>query len=202
MSFAVLVAAVLGVLAGCGGHAVQPNTSNTHTMSEGATMSAKEMAGMSGTGTGAGTGDLNSQPSIKASMICGGEIQQATRRLFALPAVPPSAHTWSNKVFTCTYRVPAGVLRLSVKDLTASKPGRAYFEKLRSDLGSPKLLSGLQNLGFPAFVTTNGSATFFKDGKTLHVDATALDAARLPAHYSRQDVAYSIASNVIACWTE
>lgn len=181
---AVAVAATAAVLlAGCGDRAATPASPST----------AGAMTRMAQAG---------SHPSSTAAMVCGDEIGDAVKRLFGTSAIPPRSHSWSDQLFSCTYAVAAGSLRLSVKDLTEAEPGRTYFDSLRTRLGSPALITGLENLGFPAFETTAGEVAFLKDGKTLLVDASGLSADQLPRGYSRQDTAYSIASAVIGCWTE
>lgn len=144
------------------------------------------------------------EPSEPASMICGAEIRQAVRRTFGLTDAPSSTPSWSqsDRVFSCTYRLPRGELALSVQDATDTKQGRAYFDRLRDRLTGATSIDGMENFGFPAFQTSSGNVVFLKDGKTLRVDASMLTDAALPQGYSRDESAYSIASAVIACWTE
>lgn len=143
-------------------------------------------------------------PSKPALMICSDEIHSAVKRTVGSSAVPEPTHNWSksNRVFTCTYELQRGTVRLSVQDAVHASSGRAFYTRLRA--GSPKAtaLSGMQNFGFQAFQTPSGNVVFLKDGKTLQVDATALSRAALPSGFTRTDVAYGIASAVIACWTE
>ncbi len=141
-------------------------------------------------------------PSKTASMVCGAEIRGAVKRTFALSHAPSSTHTWSHRLFTCTYALPGGPLRLSVKDLTDRKAGRAHFDGLRSSLAGARRIAGMASLGFPSFETASGNVVFLKDGKTLRVDATRVSRSALPAHFSRQEAAYGVAAAVIACWTE
>lgn len=148
-----------------------------------------------------GAADKPSQP---ARMICGAEIREAVTRTFALDAEPVGTPRWSasDRVFSCTYRLPEGPLRLSVQDATQQRVGRAYFDRLRGTLPGARTVTGMDNFGFPAFQAASGQAVFLKDGKTLQVDASSLPEAALPAGYSRAEAAYSVASAVVACWTE
>jgi hypothetical protein len=135
-------------------------------------------------------------------MICGDEIRGAVRRTLELSKAPVGLHSWAGQLYSCTYQLHAGDLRLSVKDLDQAGPGRAYFDSLRRRLPQARAIRGLANFGFPAFETQRGDVVFIKDDKTLWVDASRLRASRLPSGASRQDVAYGVASAVIACWTE
>jgi hypothetical protein len=141
-------------------------------------------------------------PSETASMICGAEIQEAVAHTLGIGHAPRGLHTWADRLYRCRYLVGAGELRLSVKDLDAAAPGRAYFHRLRGHVPAPEDLVGVESLGFPSFESIHGDVVFLKDHKTLWVDASRLDPARLPSGLSRRDVAYGVAAAVIACWTE
>jgi hypothetical protein len=136
-------------------------------------------------------------------MICGAEIRDAVKRTFAMTAGPTGTDTWSasRRVFSCGWSVPHGTLAMSVQDSLSEKTGRAYFDRLRSRLSGTRV-GGMESFGFPAFRTATGDVVFLKDGKTLQVDATHLSSAALPSGFSRGETAYSVASAVIACWTE
>jgi hypothetical protein len=157
--------------------------------------------------SGMSMSDVNGKdgPSETARMVCEeDEIRDAVKRAFQMPDEPTSSHTWrsSGRVYACRWSVPQGTLRMTVQDATDPKAGRAYFDRLRGSLDGARPIRGMDNFGFPAFETAAGDVVFIKDGKTLHVDATRLPDASLPADFSRSEVAYSVASAVIACWTE
>lgn len=135
-------------------------------------------------------------------MICGPEIQGAVKRTFALSSEPSSAKDWSNRLFSCDYQVPGGQLHLTVKDLSKALSGRAYFDTLRSQLAPVTRIVGMESFGFPAFETASGNVVFIKDHKTLRVDASKLPADALPDGFTRAETAYSVASAVVACWSE
>lgn len=183
------------LVAGCG---------SGGTGSAGGSPSASSSAGTSMKGMDMSQTDAGSGPSETASMICGGEIRTAVRKNLALANQPRPTHTWAQatRVFTCTYRLPGGTLRLSVNDARDAATGREYFDRLRSDLPGAKAIGGMESFGFPSFANSRGNAVFLKDGKTLRVDASGLRRASLPAGFSREDAAYGVASAVIACWSE
>jgi len=143
-------------------------------------------------------------PSDPAAMICGEEIRDAVKRSFAMADQPTSKDTWSksDRLYSCTYAVPRGALEMSVQDSMDLKAGRAYFDRLRSRLSGAKPIKGLESFGFPAVSSASGNVAYLKDGKTLRVDASSLSRAALPDGFSREEVAFGVASAVIACWTE
>jgi hypothetical protein len=64
-----------------------------------------------------------------------------------------------------------------VRRSAATEAGRHYFESLRNRLVDVEELRGMVSFGLPAYETDDGSVVFLRDGKTLHVDATALPTA-------------------------
>ena len=141
-------------------------------------------------------------PSGAAQMICSDEIRDAVVRSFRLVRPPASSHGWAHHLYRCTYRLPRGDLRLSVYDAVDEATGTTHFAELRSELDGATSIKGMQSFGFPAFQTEDGNVVFLKDGKTLRVDASAVPAAALPAGFSAEQSAYSVAAAVLACWTE
>jgi hypothetical protein len=143
-------------------------------------------------------------PSGPASMICRPEIQHAVQRTLALPQLPAARSHWSSpdRAYTCTYGLPGGRLVLSVQDALRVPAGRAHFARVRRGLSGAHPIRGVENFGFPAVTSARGEVAFLKDGKTLLVDATGVSSRSLPRKYTREDVAYALASAVIACWSE
>lgn len=192
------LAACVVLLAGCGGATSSSSAGDsTHRMSDGTVMKGSSMSGM----------DMNAssgQPSDTAAMICSNEIRTAVASTFEIGRAPAGRPAWdpATKVFSCTYQLPGGDLRLSVEDATGAAEGTAYFDDLKARLPGAKQIKGLESFGFPAFETANGSIVFLKDHKTLWVDGTRLAASGLPTSTSRTVVAYGVAAAVIACWTE
>ena len=107
-------------------------------------------------------------------MICGTEIRDAVGRNLDLHPAPAGLHSWSHRLFSCTYQLAGGELRLSVKDLDAAGPGRASFDRLRTRMPGVRDIQGMASFGFPAFQTPRGDVVFIKDHKTLWVDASRL----------------------------
>jgi hypothetical protein len=193
------------LLAGCGSHSSSATASPraAHTMADGEVMSGTSMSAAPSAGTmRADHGQGAAAPSATARLTCGTEIRAAVRRNLDLPKSPVGLHAWHHRLYSCTYRLAGGELRLSVKDLDRAAPGRAYFEGLKSRLQGAAEIRGLENFGFPAFETPQGDVVFIKDHKTLWVDATRLTRSDLPADTSRQAIAYGVAAAVIGCWTE
>jgi hypothetical protein len=142
------------------------------------------------------------RPSDSARMICSEDVQRSVQRIFGLRSRPSPTSSWADHVFTCTYRLRTGRLVLSVQDSTDVSAGARYFKASQQRLGDARPLRGLAGFGLPSYETDAGMVGFLKDGKTLQVDATALARAAGPDHQSRTDVAYAVAADVVACWSE
>lgn len=157
--------------------------------------------GMSMSGGAPAAGAADTGPSESARMICGPEIRRDVATTLALPAQPPTTTTWANHLYTCTYRLPVGPLVLSVQESTGAATARTYFEGLRQRLGTARPLIGLAALGLPSYDTPSGTIVFLKDTMTLQVDASRLPAVLGPQHDTRSNVAYTVASDILGCWT-
>lgn len=147
-------------------------------------------------------GASGGQPPGTASMVCGPEIQGSIKTLLALPELPTGASTWVDGLFTCTYALPQGRLVLSVKQSSDSAAAMTYFTSLQNRTRTSTALTGLTSLGLPAFQSDSGIVSFVKDNLTLEVDATGLAATVGPQRTSRGDFAYTVATDVLACWQE
>lgn len=189
------------LLSGCAGSQAQTDhehsrhsghSGSTHTMPDGAVMADSEMPG-----------GKTRQPSAAAEMICAGDVVEDVSRILALEQDPEHVSSWDEPMFTCTYDLDAGPLVLTVHDATDRTSGHEYFTSLRGRIGDTERLAGMTSFGLPAYETADGSVVFLRDGKTLHVDATALAAGLGPdGTMNQNDVAYAVAAGVIACWTE
>ena len=62
-------------------------------------------------------------------------------------------------------------------------------------------LRGLDSLGLPSFEAPTGTVAFRKDDKVLQVDATGLPPEVGSSHRPRTDLAYTVATDVLGCWT-
>lgn len=141
------------------------------------------------------------KPSPAAEMICGSETADAVATIAGLSAPAHKVRTWADGRLTCTYHLPTGALVLSVQEATDPATGQAHFADLKRRLAPTTTLTGLAALGLPAFRAGDGSAVFLKDGMTLRVDPSALPAHVGAEHTSRGDFAYTIATDVLACWS-
>ena len=202
----VLLLAVPLLLTGC--TAVQANSSDVApaaTMSPGMSMApGQSMPGMASTlSTPPAESIVNAHsPSKSAQMICGSETRATVATLTGLTAQPQTKATWADHIYTCTYQLSGGPLVLSVKESPDVPTARIYFDALRVRLGNTKPLTGMAGLGFPAYETTTGTVVFLKDNKTLEVNASALPAHVGPEGSTPADFAYTIATDVLACWTD
>ncbi len=141
-------------------------------------------------------------PSAPARMICSNEIRRDIQRNLQRSSPPSRTHSWAHGLYRCSYRLPEGKLVLTVKDSPNVESGRAYYRHGRAAANRPRRLPGLLSLGLPGYETPDGMAVFLKDGKTLQVDASRLPQRIGPRPQSRTDVAYAIAADVVACWSE
>ena len=195
------------LLAACGTAAGAASPSGTAPVTATATTAAPSSgpptaAGMSMAPGETMAGGSGGQPPQTASMVCGPEIRGSIKTLLALPGPPAGTSTWANGRFTCTYALPQGRLVLSVQQSTDAAAAQTYFSALRIRTHTATTLTGLTSLGLPAFQSDNGIASFVKDNLTLEVDATGLTATVGPEHTSRGDFAYTVATDVLACWQE
>lgn len=204
----VLTAALAGCAAGpasSGGEPAgtgHPMPSGTHTMPDGTVMHGNLPAASppSTSFTSSPAPGNAAGPSSAAAMICNTETADAVQHTFALPKQPPRTDYWKDHSYSCVYTLPGGNLTLSVKDLDTPGPGRAWFNQLRDRLPHTTPITGMQNLGFPAYQTPRGDVIFIKDSKTLWVNAAAVADKALPPGVTRTDTAYQIATAVLACW--
>ena len=138
----------------------------------------------------------------EALMVCGPEIQESIKTILRLPSNPPGASTWKDQLFECTYVLAAGKLVLRVKESADGAAARTYFDSRRAAAKNTSTLTGIAALGLPAYQTSAGVASFVKDSMTLEVDATGLTPTVGPEGTTRGQFAYTIATNVLACWKE
>lgn len=205
------------LITGCASTAAEPppaaGPSALHTMPDGTVMSDSEMADMPGmthdhdhdhgSGPDASASPEPVGPSPAARMVCSGDVVADVSRILALDTEPAPTSAWAQPMFTCTYQLRGGPLVLSVHDATDEAAGKQYFADLRTELGDTEELRGMYGLGLPAYETDDGTVVFIRDGKTLQVDATALPDKLGPDHsMSQTDLAYAVATSVLACWTE
>ncbi|MEP6666612.1 MAG: hypothetical protein ABJA81_09215, partial [Nocardioidaceae bacterium] len=118
------LAAMAVLMSGCAQAATTDSTdtkasSTPHEMSQDMSMPGMEM------------GSMVDGPSAPARMICSDEIADAVTTTFGLASSPSARDSWSQPVYTCTYRLPSGMLVLSVQDSSDATAGRVYFDQLQ-----------------------------------------------------------------------
>lgn len=138
-------------------------------------------------------------PSAAEKMICAAETHATIVQILGLPTTPPSAATWRNHLYTCTYRLPIGTLIVSVKQSSSPARAQQYFYAQRTRLAPTQHLDGL---GQGSYGTTGGRVVLIKDSDVLTVDATRLPAVFGTQQSKRFDFAYELASDILGCWTE
>ena len=147
------------------------------------------------------TSQVVAGPSASARMVCSSEIRGDVATILGLRTPPATAATFVQHIYTCTYRLPNGALVVSVDDAPDRASARAHFTSLNQRLGSTRSLTGLASLGLPAFETTSGVVAFLKDDKTLEVDASAIPGQTDAARGTASDLAYTVATDILGCWT-
>lgn len=138
-------------------------------------------------------------PTPAEKMICGAETRSTIQKVLGLTTAPTSAATWRDHLYTCTYRLPVGILTVSVKQSPNPTAAKAYFHTHRATLGTTETLDGL---GQGSYGAKTGTVVLIKDSDTLTVDATALPAVFGKQQSRRFDFAYELASDILGCWTE
>ncbi len=195
-----LAGAALVVLAGCGIPAAQqaaPSRSGSSTVSP-----SQPVPGPAARPGNAVSGQrVDGGPSAAAQMICTDETKTNLAASLALPAPPQSADSWVDRLYTCSYALPAGKFVLSVKESDSPASARAYFDALQKKLGETEEIQGLSNLGLPAYKTADGNVVFVKDNMTLQVDGTGLTKTVGPHGVSRTELSFEIATAILGCWT-
>lgn len=156
-------------------------------------------AGASAHGTVASTNAAG--PSQAAQMVCGTSVRQTIVSTLHPSGLPVPASTWSDHVFTCRYSLADGPLVLRVTESADIPTAMRYSETARAAAAPTEPITGLANLGLPAYRNDRGVVIFTKDAMTLEVDASQLPSQLGSQHITSSDFAYQLATNVLACWT-
>lgn len=144
----------------------------------------------------------SSGPASAAAMVCGDEIRARIAQILALPAAPVPSSMRAGGLFTCTYRLPEGALVLSVQESAGPAAARDWAQRAVAALPGAAPIEGLANLGLPGYQAPAGMVAFAKHNFALIVDATALSEPVGPHSISRSSLAYQVATDVLACWSE
>jgi hypothetical protein len=166
-------------------------------MPDGSTMGAMTPGMVMPDGSTMAPGSPGTAPSEAAKMICTDETRNNITTVLAVAPDPNPVSSWRGGTYTCTYRLPAGSIVLSVHESADVPAAIAYTTALRPSLSGAKDLVGLSDL---AFGTADGLVALQKDNDTLRVDTSGLTKqSKLYAH--RADFAYEIAAVIMGCWT-
>jgi hypothetical protein len=138
-------------------------------------------------------------PSVSAKMICGEAKPEIAQSAIGVDTVRPLAPKWADHVYSCDYVYKSGVkMTLSVKEMSSVAETTAYFDAMGARLGRGAKLEGL---GEGAYQTTKGSVVVRKDYRVLLVDVSHLPAKFGQPPLAPIDVAISVASTIMSCWT-
>ncbi len=167
------------------------------TMAPGETMAPSTSAPATPSADAAGV----AEPSAKTKMVCGDETMDNVKGLAGVDTIPTKT-SWKDGLFTCTYDLAEGQLVITVKQSADADAAKTHFDGLRKGAEGARDLTGLEALGVPSYRTTDGLAVFVKDEMTLTVDPTRLAATVGPEKTDRSSFAYTVATTILACWTE
>jgi hypothetical protein len=154
--------------------------------------------GVTATSTAAAAHATKLKPSPKDKMICAKEVKRELAGVLAVKPTTVSKPTWVDQLYSCTYTYRDGAFTISVKDLPNKTAALAYFEQLAANQGKQ---TDNVPLGDAAFITPNGSMIVRKDHHVLDVDAAQLPPQLTMLKLSPADVASSVATTVLGCWT-
>jgi hypothetical protein len=139
--------------------------------------------------------------SQSARMICAAETRHNIAVALGLSGEPQPTSSWTDHLYTCAYHLPEGTLVLSVKELGDDQTAQRYLDDAVRMTGDARPIQGLASLGLPGFETPTGVVMFRKDNKTLQVDAAGLPAKTGSLHLARENFAYQVATDILACWS-
>jgi hypothetical protein len=144
------------------------------------------------------SGASGAAPTASQAMVCGDEIKGKVKLVLRLPSTPKTRSTFAAGLFSCTYDLPMGPLRLSVQHSPTKPAALAYLASRRAAVSARESVAGL---GEHAYATGTGVVLVIKDNETLEVDASGLPAVFGDQGQKRTDLAYELASDVLGCWT-
>jgi hypothetical protein len=130
-------------------------------------------------------------------MVCAREAQHDIAGVLAIKPIAVTTPTWTDHLYSCTYRYPSGSFTVSVKQLTDRPSTVNYFTELGTTLNR---LPDNVPMGDGAFLAPNGSMVVRKDNNVLDVDPSKLPARFTKLQLSPADVASSVAMTILGCW--
>lgn len=140
-------------------------------------------------------------PDDATKMICGAETNGHVATLAGISGSVATASSWADNIYTCRYDLGVAPLVLSVKVASDTVSARSYFHELAIQMNPTQPLQGLASLGLPGFMTATGEVVFLKDSSILTIDATRLPAQLGKQGETRNDLAYTVATDILACWS-
>jgi hypothetical protein len=130
------------------------------------------------------------------------EIQNAIALTLGLSGRPKRTSQWVKPVYTCTYQLHDGPLRLAVTEFGSDAAAVHEFNQLKSQYAHGKVpLLTLEAFEVPAFLASDDVVLTVKDNKLLRVDATQLPKTVGPSHRARRDLIYLVTSAILRCWS-
>ncbi len=138
-------------------------------------------------------------PSAATKMICAGDARHEIEAEVGARTSQPVVGRWREPRYGCAYVYGNGRLTLAVAQLRDDVGARSYYESLAGRLGHGRSLTGL---GRAANVTAAGPVIVLKDNAVLTVDPRGLPARFGTPPDTRSDVAITVASIIMGCWTE
>ena len=130
-------------------------------------------------------------------MVCSREAEIEIDANIGIKPIRTPTATWSNHLYTCRYQYAAGVMVLTVKELSTAAETTQYFDGLLHTLGKAQPFT----LGQGAFLAKDDSAVVRKDYKVLRVDVTGLPKQFGKVPLPRFSVAANVAGTILGCWT-
>ncbi|WP_432826078.1 hypothetical protein [Dactylosporangium sp. CA-092794] len=136
-------------------------------------------------------------PDAKTAMVCEVEAQEDIAEALGLTTSQPPTSTWQDRLFTCTYRYPDGVMPVSVKELPDAAAATKYFNEQQA--AAPNAVP-FPDMGDAAFAVNNTATYVRKDRFVLKVDVSGLPDALGARQTPRNHVGIAVASVILGCW--
>lgn len=161
---------------------------------------AAEQGAVSNATVAASAASSSAAPSDAATMICSPSTRAGIASALGLSRSPIPTDDWRDQTYVCTYHLEQGPLVLTVKELPDDEAARREFDARANTLGPGAAIEGVASFGLLAFQSESGTVLFAKDNMTLEVDATMMTGTLGPGGLSQSELAYQVATNVLACW--
>ena len=130
------------------------------------------------------------------------EIQNAIALTLGLNGRPQRTSQWVKPVYTCTYLLHDGPLRLAVTEFGSDAAAVHAFNQSKNQYVQDRVpLQTLEAFDVPAFLASDDVVLTVKDNKLLRVDATQLPKIVGPSHRARRDLIYLVTSAILRCWS-